>query len=236
MYEIGRKIIQGLRPLVGITLRWILHELLEIPSATEPKLLTVATAHQHYLNWLFLAVSHSLTLLLMFPVISKYPPGFRVCCWGSPNQIHTLRPRKESFLSRASCFLGPLCLLCHCLPAHARSTWAHWGRPIGNQPHPSFQFMWCHHSQSKLLDPIFRACTGLFTLTVLSSEHSWNWSLRCGYQGEETKINYMGWGIHKFVHETPYGTRCWRWRKGENRVGTWPEPSYFVLSYSCAKL
>ena len=112
MYQTGGKITQLLYPLVGITVKWMLHKLIDSPRTTKPKLLSVATAHEHSLNWLLLfAVSHSLTLLPMALEITSQTTALKT--WSRcllleiSNLTHTLRPRKESLLSMTSCFLGP---------------------------------------------------------------------------------------------------------------------------------
>lgn len=84
MDQTGGNITQLLYPLVGITLRGILHERIDSPGITKPKLLSVATAHEHSLGWPLLAaalpLSHS---YLWFPrsllklLLSR--PGLGVC-------------------------------------------------------------------------------------------------------------------------------------------------------------
>lgn len=107
-------------------------------------------------NWLhLLAVSHFLTFLPMVPEIMSQTIDLKTWSQGLefPNLTHTLRYRKKSFLSCASCFLGPYSSsplplsLCMYKGIHEpKGTGLH-----GAQPHPCSKIMGCHNSQSKVL-------------------------------------------------------------------------------------
>lgn len=179
MYQTGGNITQLLYPLVRITLRGILHKLIDSPGTTKPILLSMATAHEHSLNWLLLAaVSHYLTLLPMVPEITSQTTALKTWSWclllGISNLTHTLRPRKESLLFVASCFLGP-----YTEYPLALSLWMcmEYMGPLGQayvQPRPihglGLGHVTIHHS--KCFDPISSACTGLLPMLILLLEDS----------------------------------------------------------------
>lgn len=179
MYQTGGKITQLLYPLVGITVKWILHKLIDSLRTTKPKLLSVATAHEHSLNWLLLfAVSHSLTLLPMVLEITSQTTALKTWSWclllGISNLTRTLRPRKESLLSMASCFLGP-----YTEYPLALSLWMcmEYMGPLGQghvQPRPIHVLGLGHVTiySSKCFDPISSACTGLLPMLILLLEDS----------------------------------------------------------------
>ena len=122
------------------------------PNCSQWQLL-MNTPWTGFLSLLSLTLSHFylrfLRSLLKLLALKTWSQGLLL---GIPNLTHTLRPRKESLLSWASCFLepyseSPVIVSLHMQGGHGPTgTGLCWA-----QPHPCSKFMGCHNSQSKVL-------------------------------------------------------------------------------------